>query len=82
MANDIIQCPLCDGLAQIEREQLIRVLSDPALFTKLEGLLAELRTGSDLHPEAVPVGAGASDFQTQVHTWNPANPMWKRSPKE
>ena len=82
MANDLIQCPLCDGLCELQRAELIRVLSDPALFSKVETLLAELRAGSDLHPEPVPVGAGPSDFETQVHSWNPANPMWKRSPKE
>jgi hypothetical protein len=82
MASDLIQCPLCDGILQIERTKLIRVLSDPTLFSKVETLLAELRAGSDLHPQPVPTGAGVSDFQAQVHSWNPANPMWKRSPKE
>jgi hypothetical protein len=82
MANDIIQCPLCDGHSRIERSELIRLLSDRALHSKLEGVLMELRTGSEVHEQAVAVGAGASDFQTQVHSWNPANPMWKRSPKE
>lgn len=82
MANDLIQCPLCDGRSHIERQELIRALSDPALLSKVESMLAELRAGSDLHPEPVPVAAGASDFETQVHSWNPTNPMWKRSPKE
>lgn len=82
MNNDLVACPLCDGWAKVSREQLIRILSDPALSSKVERVLSELRSGSDLHPEAIPVGAGASDFETQVHSWNPANPMWKRSPKE
>lgn len=82
MANDLIQCPLCDGLSRIPRAQLIHALSDPEVFSKIGRLLAELRVGSDLHPEAVAVAAGTSDFETQVHGWNPSNPMWKRSPKE
>jgi hypothetical protein len=82
MANDLEQCPLCQGLSHIPRAQLIHALSDPGLLAKLETLLAELRAGSELHPEPVPAGAGASDFETRVHSWNPAIPMWKRSPKE
>lgn len=82
MANDLIHCPLCEGLSRIPREQAIRILSDPGLFSKVEKLLAELTSGSDLQPEPVPVAAGASDFETKVHSWNPKNPMWNRSPKE
>jgi hypothetical protein len=82
MANDLVQCPLCEGLSKISRAELICKLSDPALLAKVDKLLAELHLGSDLHPEPIPVGAGSSDFQAQVHSWNPTNPMWKRSPKE
>jgi len=82
MATDLIQCPLCEGLSHIPRAQLIRVLSDPALLSKVETLLAQVESGSDLHPEPVPTTPGASDFQTKVHSWNPKNPMWNRSPKE
>jgi hypothetical protein len=82
MANDLIQCPLCEGLSRVPREQLIHVLRDPALLSKVESLLDQLASGSDLHPEPVPVAAGVSDFETKVHSWNPKNPMWNRSPKE
>lgn len=80
--NDLVSCPLCDGPSKVSREQLVRVLSDPALSSKVAKLVADLKSGSDLHPEAVPVAAGKSDFEIEVHNWNPANPMWKRSPKE
>jgi len=82
MSNDLIQCPLCEGLARIPRTQLVRVLADPTLFSRLEKLLAQLTKAGELHPEPVPVAAGAADFQTNVHSWNPKNPMWNRSPKE
>lgn len=78
MDNDRIQCPLCDGASKVSRAQLIRVLRDPSLRNKVEALLAESGTA----PHAAIVTVGAPDFQTQVHSWNPANPMWKRSPKE
>ena len=82
MANDLIECPLCNGLSRIPRAEAIRLLSDQDLHSKIDKLLAELYSGSDLHPEPIPVAAGRSDFETQVHSWNPSNPMWKRSPKE
>jgi hypothetical protein len=82
MNNDLLACPLCDGWAKVSHEQLIRILSGPTLSSKVERVLSELKAGSDLHPEVIPGGAGASDFETQVYRWNPAHPMWKRSPKE
>jgi hypothetical protein len=81
MATDLVQCPLCDGLSKSSRAQLISKLSDALLRAKVE-LLTELHAGSDLHPEPVAVTVGSSDFQTQVHQWNPSDPKWKRSPKE
>ena len=42
MVKDLVQCPLCDGLAKIPRAQLISELSDPFLLKKVDNLLAEL----------------------------------------
>ena len=82
MANDQVVCPLCDGLSKIPREELIRKLSDPLFRSRIDQLLAGLKAASGLHPEPVAASAGRSDFETKVHSWNPANPMWNRSPKE
>jgi len=82
MANDdLLKCPLCQGHAQIERAELIGILTDRNLREKIEKYLAELMgTG-----EPASVGAKrpeSSDFQKDVHSWNPQMPIWRRSPKE
>jgi hypothetical protein len=84
MANEGIKCPLCGGLSKISRGELIRALSDKDLATKVQNYVAELvrGDGSSKEPESVGAAARGQDFQTQVHSWNPENPMWRRSNKE
>jgi hypothetical protein len=51
-------------------------LADPNLsenLTRYSGHLAE---------EASATVGASSDFQKEVHTWNPQMPIWRRSPKE
>ena len=79
MPNDRIKCPLCQGSACVSRSELIAKLRDPELLAKVEIFVAQLEAAASGQRF---VSAPASDFQTQVHSWNPANPMWKRSPKE
>jgi hypothetical protein len=79
MTNDPVQCPVCGGLAKISRAELIRVLTDKELLQKLELYVAELSRAS---AEPVAAGAARSEFDKQVHSWNPENPMWRRSNKE
>ena len=84
MTNEGVKCPVCGGLSKISRSELIRVLNDKDLRTKLQNFVAELAQGEGSSKEQEPVGAAArgQDFQTQVHSWNPENPMWRRSNKE
>lgn len=84
MTNEGVQCPLCGGLSKISRGELIRVLNDKDLLGKLQNYVAELVRGEESSKEAEAVGAASRkpDFQTQVHSWNPENPMWRRSNKE
>ena len=82
MANvDVLQCPLCHGHSQVDRTELIGLLTDRNLREKIEKYLAEL-----LHAgETVTVGTNrpeSRDFQKDVHSWNPQMPIWRRSPKE
>ena len=84
MANEGIKCPVCGGLSKISRSELIRALSDKNLLSKVQDYVAELLRDAELSKERELVGAatGRQDFQTQVHSWNPENPMWRRSNKE
>lgn len=79
--NDLLQCPLCQGHAQVSRTELIGLLTDHNLREKIEKYLAELLQTEE------PAGVGAKrlesrDFEKDVHTWNPQMPIWRRSPKE
>lgn len=84
MANEGVKCPLCGGLSKISRSELIRALSDKDLLSKVQNYVSELVRGeeSSKEPEAVGAASREQDFQTQVHSWNPENPMWRRSNKE
>lgn len=84
MANEGVKCPVCGGLSKISRGELIRVLSDKNLLSKLENYVAELARDAEGSNDLEPVGSTTrrEDFQTQVHSWNPENPMWRRSNKE
>ena len=82
MANDeVLQCPLCQGHAQVNRRELIELLSGRNLREKIEKYLLELGQGEE--PAAVGASrAGSRNFENDVHTWNPQLPIWRRSPKE
>ncbi len=84
MLTEEVRCPICKGFSKITRAELIHVLSDKELLAKVENYVAELTRGAAICDEPVEVTAHVknSDFESQVHTWNPANPMWLRSNKE
>jgi hypothetical protein len=84
MLTEEVRCPICKGFSKITRADLIHVLSDKDLAAKVENYIAELSRGAAIcdEPLAVVASVQNSDFETQVHTWNPANPMWRRSNKE
>jgi hypothetical protein len=81
MANDdLLKCPLCHGHSQVNRTELIALLTDRNLREKIEKFLSEL-----LQAEPVAVGPRrpeSTDFEKDVHSWNPQLPIWRRSPKE
>lgn len=76
--NDLVKCPLCGGLAQLRRTELLAALNDKGLLDRLQ------RSLDTLAPAAQQLAGAAKprDFQKDVHTWNPTLPMWTRSPKE
>lgn len=84
--SDVLKCPLCHGHGQISRSEMVEKLSDPKKISdyllelkKLAPEVAERRQS----PEFVkPGGARKSDFEREVHTWNPASDLWTRSNKE
>jgi hypothetical protein len=78
MLNDqLVKCPVCGIFGRIEKPELLAALQDPKIRQQIEEYVSGL----------VPAGVTATEpvarsFQKDVHNWNPAVPMWQRSPKE
>jgi len=78
--EDLLQCPLLQGLDAMHRAQLLGLLNDSNLRAKLEKCLADRPQSAD-----APANSCASsehDFEKQVRSWKPEIPLWRRSHKE
>jgi ABC-type glutathione transport system ATPase component len=83
MVNDnVVKCPLCGGFTHIEKTDLLGALKNPRLRGQIELYVAELLKSPVEELATVRATEGGSDFQKDVHSWNPCVPMWRRSPKE
>jgi hypothetical protein len=80
--RDVLRCPLCEGQGEVHYSQLIGFFSDPDLKTKIDAYPAHITPADDETAELVAVSEEPRNFQTDVHSWNPQLPMWRRSPKE
>jgi hypothetical protein len=79
--EDLLKCPLLQGLDAMHRAELLGLINDSNLRSKLETCLAEHQTAD---PTAQPACAGAKpgNFEKDVHSWQPDTPLWRRSSKE
>jgi hypothetical protein len=80
--DDVVKCPLCGGFSHIENPALLEALHNPRLREQVEKFITELLKSPVEELSSVGAIQGATDFQKNVHSWNPCVPMWKRSPKE
>jgi hypothetical protein len=83
--EDLLQCPLLQGLDAMHRAELIGLLNDSNLRQKLETCLAEHNKVADATTQPAAVRAGGPqprNFEKEVHNWNPKNLIFSRSPKE
>ncbi len=83
--EDLLKCPLLQGLDAMHRAELIGLLNDSSLREKLEKCLAEHTEAMDATKQPAAVCAGEHqprDFDKEVHSWNPQNLIFSRSPKE
>jgi hypothetical protein len=80
--EDLLKCPLLQGLDAMHRAELLGLLNDSNLREKLENCLAQhIRDES----KAEPVCAGTPEerqFEKEVRSWNPQKLVFSRSPKE
>jgi hypothetical protein len=82
--EDLLKCPLLQGLDPMNRAELMGLLNDSGVREKLEKCLAE---HAKAESSAQPAAACASErkpgeFTKEVHSWNPQHSTWNRSPKE
>lgn len=82
--QDLLKCPLLQGLDPMHRAQLIGLLNDSGVRDKLEQCLAEHTRAAEASGQATACVSGRQpgDFYKQVHNWNPQHSLWNRSPKE
>jgi hypothetical protein len=80
--DDVVKCPLCGGFTHIENPALVEALKNPRLREQVEKYITELLKSPVEELSTVGATQSSSDFQKEVHTWNPCVPMWRRSPKE
>lgn len=79
--EDLLKCPLLQGLDAMHRAELLGLLNDSNLREKLEKCLAEQRVKTWTDPE--PAGESKlQEFHKEVHSWNPKQLVFTRSPKE
>jgi hypothetical protein len=83
--QDLLRCPLLQGIDPMRRAELLGLLNDSNLREKLEQCLAERPVAADSSKQTAAHCVPArqpGDFEKQVHSWNPKLPTWNRSPKE
>jgi hypothetical protein len=74
-----VKCPLCDGRGEWLRFEIIEMLGTPELRKRFDARMAEILHDAELAGVA---GPAVRNFEKEVHVWNPALPMWRRSNKE
>jgi hypothetical protein len=78
--DDFVTCPLCHGLAQMKRSELLALLEAEDLREKLAANSEHLTSVT----EAVQTAPGPrpGEFAQEVHHWNAKLKLWRRSAKE
>ncbi|MGH9641973.1 MAG: hypothetical protein ACRD3Q_06065 [Terriglobales bacterium] len=74
----LVRCPLCEGQGAISPQAVVDRFLNPELRQRLDARITEI---AEICASGVAKGK-VLDFQKEVHTWNPALPIWRRSPKE
>lgn len=81
--DDLVKCPLCGGFTPADKPELRKALHDPQIRQQVEEYVAKLLLPSPGELAGVVTGQPQRlDFNKDVHKWNPAVPLWQRSPKE
>jgi hypothetical protein len=79
--EDLMKCPLLQGLDAMHRAELLGLINDSGLKEKLEQCLSQHATGERV-AIASAAGTKADEFEQDVHKWDTKAPLWRRSEKE
>jgi hypothetical protein len=74
-----VTCPVCDGEGELSPSALLERFATPELRKRLDGRIAEI---AEMTTPDAGVRGKVLNFEKEVHVWNPALPIWRRSPKE
>ena len=81
--EDLLKCPLLQGLDAMHRAELLGFVNDSSLREKLERCLTQHLAAEPQEPASVCAQEPHTrDFEKEVHSWRPENLIFSRSPKE
>lgn len=78
-ATEKLQCPICEGRGEIEREELLARLSEKDLGRKVQTYLSDF---VDAECKEELKGASPAEGKHDPKAWNLTHFSWRRSPKE
>jgi len=73
-----VKCPLCEGQGELLPSAVVEQFVNPELRHRLDARIEQIAEKCPPQDKA----NKSINFQKEVHTWNPALPIWRRSPKE
>ncbi len=74
----LVRCPLCEGQGALSPQAVVDRFVKPDLRQRLDARITEI---ADICSSQA-TKSKVRNFQKEVHDWNPALPIWRRSPKE
>jgi hypothetical protein len=81
--EDLLKCPILTGLDAMHRAELLGWLNSSSnLRAKMEECLTEKQVKQGTSPEPANPESRPRDFNKAVHSWNPQQSVFSRSPKE
>ncbi len=77
-ATEKLQCPICEGRGEIERDELLARLSEKDLGRKVRTYLSDFVDADKEELNEV----GPDESKHDAKAWNLTHFSWRRSPKE
>ena len=78
-ATEKLQCPICEGRGEIERDELLARLTEKDLGRKVQTYLSDF---VDAERKEELAGVGSEQAKHDAKAWNLTHFSWRRSPKE